>query len=165
MMKALAVVSLLLLAACGGGKGLRDLQSDSSGPDEFGVLPTAPLQTPANLSELPAPTPGSGNLGDADPRAAAIAALGGRASAARAGGVPAADGALVAAASRHGVAPGIRAELAAADKAFRQGRGRVPSLFGGDRYFSAYAWQRLDAYAELERLRARGIDTPTAPPR
>lgn len=166
MTKALtAVFALLLLAACGGQTGLHTLGSNDEGPDEFGVLPTAPLQMPADLSHLPAPTPGAANLVDPNPNAAAIAALGGRPSAARAGGVPASDAALIGAASRFGVSAGIRATLAAEDRARRAGGGRIAGLFGGDRYFALYARERLNAYAELERLRALGVATPTAPPR
>lgn len=161
-----AIAALFLLTACGGGQdGLHDMRGSGDGPDEFAVLPTAPLQMPARLDSLPPPRPGMPNRVDPDPRADAIVALGGRPGAAHAGGIPAADQALVVAASRHGVAPGIRATVAAEDAAFRRGAGRMTlGLFGGDRYFRAYSGQKLDAYAELARLRALGIETPTAPP-
>lgn len=167
MTKALTVILALgLLANCGGGEGLRKFGAESNGPDEFRVLPAAPLQMPGNLTTLPTPTPGGRNLVDATPNADAIAALGGRAPA-QTTGVSAADGALVAAASRYGVTAGIRGALAAEDKAYRRTRGAFNpfGIFGRDRYFAVYAGQKLDAQAELLRLRRLGVDTPTAPPR
>ena len=157
----------LMLTACGGPDGLRDLSADTDGPDEFSVLPNRPLVIPTDLSRLPPPTPGGSNPADATPRANAIAALGGNAAAVQAGGVPTSDAALVAAAGRNGVTPGIRQTLASEDAAFRGRRNtlRIFNIFGGDRYFRAYAGQALDAYAELERFRALGVATPTAPPR
>lgn len=168
MIKALTTVIALsvLLAGCGGGEGLRKFSATSVGPDEFSVLPTAPLQMPSDLTYLPVPTPGAANLVDPTPNADAIAALGGRAPAANAG-VSASDAALVSTASRYGVPAGLRASLAEEDRAYRRTRGAFNpfGLFGNDRYFAAYAGQKLDAYAELQRLRRLGVDTPTAPPR
>lgn len=164
-----AIIALLatgLLAACGGGRdGLRDLRSTSGGPDEFSVLPVKPLELP-ETTELPAPTPGGANRTDPTPNADAVAALGGRSSAAQAGGIPAADAALVSHAGRAGVTPGIRDQLAREDAQFRRRKsaGRVFNIFGRDRYFRAYAGQALDAYAELQRFRNLGVQTPTAPP-
>lgn len=164
MIKALtAVLALGILASCGGNKSLHQFEATSGGPDEFGVLPSAQLQMPSDLTHLPSPTPGAGNLVDATPKADAIAALGGRASAANAGGVPAADRALIAAASRYGVPAGIRQTVATEDKAIRSGAG-IGGLFGGNRYFARYARQKLDAKSELRRLRGLGIRTPSAPP-
>lgn len=161
MVKALtAVIALGMLAGCGGG-GLHDTSTNISGPDEFSVLPSRRLQMPAT-NALPAPTPGAANLADpADPRAQAVAALGGRQPADA--GVSSADVALVQAASRYGVSGNIRTTLATEDRALRSGSG-FGGLFGGNRYFALYANQRLDAAAELARLRALGIETPTAPP-
>lgn len=159
-----AVVIMMVLTACGGGQGLRSARELGTGPDAFAVLPTKALQMPGT-SDLPAPTPGARNLVDQTPNADAIAALGGRPDAAFAGGIPAADGALVAAVSRHGVPGDIRAVTAREDAA-RRGRGGwgLFRLFGGDRYFGTYSGQRLDAYGELTRLRALGVETPSAPP-
>ena len=58
------------LTACAGG---------SQGPDEFGVLPTTPLQYPKNLSELPEPNLSGQNLADKRPIDDVINALGGNA--------------------------------------------------------------------------------------
>lgn len=162
---ATAMLACLALAACGGG-GLRSFER-GAGPDEFGVLPNDPLVIPEDLSALPPPTPGGTNLADPAPIEGAIAALGGSAGAVQAGGIPAGDAALVAHAGRYGVDPAIRAELAAADARFRNRRagGGILGLFrGGDRYFSAYAAQALDAYAELVRFRNLGVQVPSAPP-
>lgn len=160
-----AAATLTLLAACGGG-GLQPSTLSGAGPDEFSVLPTLPMEMPASYAALPAPTPGGSNLTDPNPMGDAVAALGGRASAMSAGGIPAADGALVAAAGRYGLDPAIRATLAAEDATFRRNRGRFGFLgiFSRDRYYSAYASQSLDAYAELLRFRNLGVQVPSAPP-
>jgi len=162
----ISVLALVLLSACGSTeRPLRDLRAAGGGPDEFAVIPAAPLVIPQTRA-LPTPTPGGVNRADPTPKADAIRALGGSPSAQIAGGVPAGDAALVAQASRYGVEPDIRAVLAAADAA-RLERARRSNLFnplGRDRYFPAYASQALDAYAELERLRAAGVTVPTPPP-
>lgn len=157
------LLGLSLLAACGGDSGLRDLRSSGNGPDEFSVLPQRPLEVPAELT-LPEPTPGGANLTDPTPVADGVAALGGNLDATRRGGVPAADAGLVAGVGRYGVDPAIRATLAGEDAAFRARAGRFSLFRRADRYFRAYANQALDAYAELDRLRAAGIPGPSAPP-
>ena len=161
----LASVAVLGLSACGGG-GLRDLSTGSDGPDEFSVLPSAPLTIPDNLSVLPPPTPGGTNPVDANPKGEAIAALGGNPASAFAGGIPARDAALVAHAGRNGLTADIRALLASEDASFRASRARLSgfNIFGGDRYFKAYANQALDAYATLTQFRNLGVATPSAPP-
>lgn len=143
------------LTACSGGF--------SEGPDEFGVVPQAPLEQPENYSELPQPAPGTVNRADLQPNAEAIAALGGRP---QSGSVPAADSAVVSAASRFGVDPGIRATLFAEDERFRARVARRGPFAGQreNRYFRVYRGQTLDAYAEIDRFRAAGINVPTAPP-
>lgn len=163
----LAILSALVLAACSAGeRSLHDMRSSTGGPDEFSVMPVGPLELPDTFT-LPTPTPGARNRTDADPKGDAIVALGGNRAAQSAGGIPTADAALVARASRNGVIPNIRETLAAEDAQFRRIRKRF-SLFGGalarNRYFKAYSAQALDAYAELQRFRSLGIATPTAPP-
>ncbi|MDG1376268.1 MAG: DUF3035 domain-containing protein [Yoonia sp.] len=163
----LAILTLAALAACSSGKRpLHDMRSASGGPDEFTVMPVGPLEIP-EVFTLPVPTPGATNRVDPTPKADAIAALGGRPSAVVAGGVPVADNALVAAASRNGVQSDVRAVLAAEDAAFRKGKNRysLRSALSRDRYFKAYARFALDAYAELQRFRNLGVATPSAPPR
>lgn len=165
-MRGIILIAMLGLAACGSEGGLRDMRNPSGGPDEFSVVPGAPLELPETLS-LPPPTPGGTNRTDATPNADAIVALGGVPAAAFAGGIPAGDQALVTAAGRNGIEADIRSVLATEDAAFRTRRERLNTFnfLGRDRYFRAYARQALDAYAELARFRAAGVQTPTAPPR
>ena len=161
----LFVVAAIALAGCSGERGLRDLRTSTGGPDEFSVVPGAPLVIPETVA-LPVPTPGGSNRTDIDPNANAVVALGGSPARAFAGGIPASDGALVARALRYGTQADIRAVLAAEDEAFRK-RGQLLGVFnllGGDRYYRTYSRQALDAYSELERFRAAGVATPSAPP-
>ncbi|WP_373354888.1 DUF3035 domain-containing protein [Pseudoroseicyclus sp. CXY001] len=158
--RAIVIVGLLTALSACGGRTLHQLDHGLAGPDEFSVLPTAPLVIP-RVATLPPPTPGGQNRADPQPNAAAIAALGGNAGAAVAGGVPATDAALVAAAG--GRDPSIRRTLAEEDAAFRSGA-VAASNSGAGRYFNAYRRQALDAYAELERFRAAGARVPSAPP-
>jgi hypothetical protein len=155
--------ALLALAACGGlnDPRLMNVRNLESGPDEFSVLPTEPIEIPQNLRDLPAPTPGGVNRTDPDPEGDAIRALGGNPErAARAAGD------VVSYASRFGVAPDIRGVLAAEDLEYRrQNDGRLlERVFNVNVYFSAYRPMALDRYAELERLRRAGVRTPAAPP-
>lgn len=167
MTTTLRIVTLALVAALAGcGAGEPDLirpRSSGNGPDEFGIVPNKPLQQPQSLSQLPPPTPGGTNRTDQTPEADAIAALGGSA-AALAG--PVQGPALIQYAGRFGVDGDIRAQLAAQDQAFRDGRpGRLlERMFGTTTYYSAYSNQSLDQYQELERLRQLGVRTPSAPP-
>lgn len=160
-----SVLALILVAACGNtDRPLRDLRSAGGGPDEFAVIPVGALDVPATR-ELPTPTPGGTNRTDPAPRADAISALGGRAAAQFAGGVPAGDAALIAQTNRYGVDPAIRSVLAAEDRAKLE-RARLSNVFnplGRDRYFPAYARQALDASAERARLRNLGVNVPIAP--
>ncbi len=153
------------LALAGCARGTPDLLvvPASDGPDEFSVLPTRPLEMPADMAALPAPTPGGANLADARPEADAVAALGGNAAATNRGGT---DGALVAYATRNGVSPDIRSALATEDLAFRKANdGRVlERAFNVNLYYGAYESQSLDQHQELERFRRLGVATPAAPP-
>ena len=164
-----AGVALLLLTACGAGNGaphLMNLAANADGPDEFAIVPPKPLITPADLATLPEPTPGGSNLTDPHPEDDAILALGGKLPTS-AGGVAAADGALVTYAARDGLSPDIRPTLAAEDLRFRQShQGRLlERLFSVTTYYQVYARFTLDAYAELARWRAAGVATPSAPPK
>ncbi len=157
-----SVLAITLVTACANtDRSLRDLRAAGGGPDEFAVIPQRPLTLPPAAS-LPQPTPGGTNLADPNPRAQAIAALGGSSAAQFAGGIPARDNALIAQASRYGVTPNIRGELAAADNAFRAGKSRLNFFnpLGRDKYFPAYASQALNARAELARLSAAGVAVP-----
>lgn len=157
------IAAVALVAGCAGEPRLYNLRSDSGGPDEFAILPTKPLEMPQDMAALPPPTPGAANLADPTPRADAIAALGGNpAVLARAGGDPG----LVRHATRFGVSPGIREDLAAADATFREGRGPrlLERLASVSVYNRAYAPFALDQQAEAARFRRAGIRTPSAPP-
>ena len=163
---AIALGAVLLLSGCGGDQSLMNLRSDSAGPDEFGTLPTKPLEMPQDLAALPAPTLGGTNLTDPTPQADAIAALGGRPEVVTRGGVPAADGQLTRYAGRYGVQPDIRETLAIEDAEYRQKKRGKPleRLFNLNVYYQAYKPQSLDQHAELERWRARGTRNESAPP-
>jgi hypothetical protein len=153
---------LIALAACGrGDPQLMNLRNTEDGPDEFAVLPTAPLEIPENLASLPEPTPGARNRVDPDPEGDAIAALGGNPGRASGAGAN-----LMSHATRFGVSSDIRPVLAAEDEEFRRRNDGLilERVFGTNVYFEAYRRQALDRYAELERLRRMGVRTPAAPP-
>jgi hypothetical protein len=153
--------ALLILAGCSGDPSLMNLRNDESGPDEFSVLPTEPIEIPDDLASLPQPTPGGVNRTDPDPEGDAIAALGGNVERAQRNA-----GDIVNYASRFGVSGDIRGVLAAEDLAFRdRNQGRIlERLFGTNVYYDAYRNVSLDQYAELQRLRRMGVRTPSAPP-
>jgi Protein of unknown function (DUF3035) len=160
-----ALLAMLVLSACASGTPqLMNLRS-GEGPDEFGIVPPKPLAMPESLAALPEPTPGGSNRSDRNAEEEAIVALGGKPGSA--GGIPAGDSALFAQAGRFGVESGIRSTLAAEDLQWRRdNNGRVlERLFDVNVYYRAYRDQRLDQQAELERWRATGIRTPSAPPR
>ena len=161
-------LALLTLAGCGGTENpaLMHAAAESRSPDEFAILPTRPLEMPDRMDSLPDPTPGGTNRADPQPRADIAAALGGSRQAALEGAVPAADGALVSRATRFGTDPAIRDQLAAEDLEFRRAnRGRpLERLFAVNVYHRNYRVMALDRYAELERWRARGVQTSAAPP-
>ncbi|MGH1353777.1 MAG: DUF3035 domain-containing protein [Thalassovita sp.] len=163
--RAVILVAIVGLAGCSNDGKLRDLRSFTGGPDEFGVVPGKELVIPGSYSDLPQPTPGGANLTDQNPKADAVAALGGKRSALMATGVPAADGALLNHVSRNGVTPSIRADLAEEDAAFRKRQARFTNIriVRVDRYNQAYRRLRLDAHKEAARWRAVGVPTPTAP--
>lgn len=164
----LSVIMLAGTVAVAGcsNQGLRQLRAPGTGPDEFMIVPAKPLTQPADYAVLPAPTPGGGNLTDQHPNSDAVAALGGRPSALEAGGIPATDGALVAAAGRRGVQPGIRTTLAESDAQFRKRQARMSSLrlFPVDRYSQAYRKQALEPFDRAAAARRANLGTPTSPP-
>lgn len=153
---------LLALAACGrNDPRLLNLRNTSNGPDEFGILPTRPLQLPDNLQDLPPPALGGTNRADPDPEADVAAALGGNIDRAAAG-----SQGMVGYVTRFGVSQDIRDTLAAEDLEYRRRHnGRLLERIASvNVYHRAYRQMSLDRYAELERLRAAGIRTPAAPP-
>lgn len=160
---------ILAVAACARADreiDLRQLRSSGNGPDEFAVLPAKPLQTPADYSALPAPTPGARNLVDQNPRNDAVAALGGRPAALDATGVPASETALVAHAARGGVPANIRGTLAQEDEDYRQRKGRFQRLrvFVKNKYNSVYEPQTMNSVRTNDAYRRVGVPTPSAPP-
>lgn len=165
----IALIAALAMAGCSSNREpqLMHLRSSSAGPDEFGILPTKPLEMPESLAELPTPTPGGTNITDPTPEADAVAALGGNPARLKPGtGVSAADGALLARASRFGATADIRTTLAAEDLEYRRKHdGRLlERLFNVNVYLKAYRPMSLDQEAELERWRKLGLRTPAAPP-
>ncbi|MGO4852017.1 DUF3035 domain-containing protein [Phaeovulum sp. W22_SRMD_FR3] len=161
--------ALLALTACGGGDKvpkLMFLHSSGSGPDEFSILPTKPLQMPPDLAALPEPTPGGSNITDPTPVADAVAALGGKPELLSRPGIPAGDSALVARAGRFGQDGDIRTTLAAEDLDWRrEHNGRfLERLLKVNVYYSAYKPMSLDQHIELERWRLAGVPTVSAPP-
>lgn len=157
---------VLCLAAAGCARKEPDLVTfpkNIDGPDEFSIVPSRPLETPADLASLPTPNPGGANLADPRPNADAIAALGGNPAALNR---PSGDAALIGYTARYGVSPNIRSSLAAADQQFRNGnRGKLlERVFRITTYYTAYADLALDPHLELERFRAAGVRTPAAPP-
>ncbi len=167
-MRAIALtMTMLLLAACSTDPHLMSVTSDSNGPDEFGIVPTKPLQMPEDLSALPAPTPGGTNITDATPLGDAVAALGGNPAQLSAQGIGASDGGLVNYASRLGRDPAIRQQLAVEDLQWRSQHSRrlLESLARTDVYYRAYKKMTLDSWAEQERWRPTGVLMPAAPPR
>lgn len=162
-------IVLVLLTACGNADRaprLMNLRVGADGPDEFAILPPKALSTPTDLTALPEPTPGGGNLTDPHPEDDAIVALGGRVPLAAAG-VVVSDAALANYAARNGRSPDIRATLAAEDSRFRQThQGRLlERVFRVTTYYQVYAGFALNAYDELARWRAAGVATPSAPPK
>ena len=116
---------------------------------------------PENLAALPPPTPGAVNRVDPRPETDAVAALTGRPAAAGS-----ASGTTLVARAGPGEAQ-IRSRLAQEDAAYRaENRGllleRVANQSNPDT--RVYRDMRLDADAEFQRLRARGLRVPAAPP-
>ncbi|MQY41741.1 DUF3035 domain-containing protein [Epibacterium sp. SM1969] len=155
---------VVAVSACGKG-GLRALDNPGSGPDEFLIQPVKPLENPDSFAALPEPTPGGANRTDVNPKAEAIAALGGN-PAAESAPAATADTALLAATGRYGVDGNIRQDLAEKDAEFRR-REKITAnikLFPVDRYADAYRRQALDPYKVNNAYRNAETGTPTAPP-
>lgn len=154
----------LTLAACA-STGLRELNTNANGPDEFLIAPSKPLEAPTDYASLPTPTPGQANLTDRSAINEGITAFGGRPETAG-GGISSSDGALVQHASRLGVTPGVRQDLAETDAKFRKRKARFTQfrIVPTDRYSQAYRRETLNAEAEAVRWRRAGARTPSSPP-
>lgn len=161
----LALVGVATLAACESDQPeLMNIKSDT--PDEFSILPSKPLEAPEDYTSLPAPTPGGTNLVDPQPRADAVAALGGNPDRLQRGQIFASEQTLVSYVSRYGVPGNIRETTAAEDLEWRRSNnGRLlERLFNVNVYYSSYKPMSLDQHRELDRLRSAGVWTPSAPP-
>lgn len=161
------ILAIGVLAACSRGepRPLHDLRSFDRQPEEFSIVPNKPLQTPEDTAALPQPTLGAANRADQTPLQDAVAAMGGNPAKLTAQGTPRSDGALVNRASRFGRDPAVREDLAAEDKDFRKRRGRFTwSIVPQDEYGRVYRRQALNPYQWLQRYRAAGARTPSAPP-
>ena len=167
-MRAIALtMTMLWLAACSTDPHLMSNTGSGDGPDEFGIVPTKPLQMPEDLNALPSPTPGGSNITDPTPLGDAVAALGGNPGQLAAQGIGASDGALVNYASRLGRDPAIRQITAQEDVAWRSRHSRrlLEVMARTNVYYRAYEPMTLDSWAELERWRLTGVRVPAAPPR
>lgn len=165
-----SVVLILALAGCDTSQGIgRFFAPDTigdAGPDEFGIVPSKPLEEPPNYTDLPEPDAAAGNRADLNPEKDAVAALGGRPERLDSPNILPGEGALLAAAQRNGTGGNIREVLAEEDAQFRE-RNRPKLLqrwFGTDTYFRDYDSQTLKALSAAERLRRRGVRVPVAPP-
>lgn len=168
MMRVIALtLTTLMLAACSTDPHLMNISAGKRGPDEFAIVPTKPLQMPPDLNMLPLPTPGGSNITDPTPMGDAVAALGGNPAQLTAQGIGAADGALVAYASRLGQDPGIRQRTAQEDLEWRSRNSRrlLEVLARTNVYYRAYKPMTLDSWAEAERWRPTGVQMPASPPR
>lgn len=160
---ALACAIAAPLAACSSsGGGLREsLGLSAPPPDPFLTVARAPLEMPPSLGELPPPQPGAPSRVEPDPTATAQAALGAGFETAAPTEPTAAETALIAAAGATDVDPAIR-ETVVAEAPTPERRFGLDSLFGfkivQDPSVEA---ERLDAEAEAEKLRRRGLSAPT----
>lgn len=158
---ALTLCAALAVAGCG-GKGLRSVMSvQLEQPDEFKVLPHAPLQLPASFDALPAPTPGAESPLAPRPVDDARAILSGGAAAA--GAPSAGELALLERAGAEEADPAIRRTLEE-EEAPGEARYGLTELFGYQ-FTDPNDDQRLSADEESLRLQQSGTATPASPPR
>jgi hypothetical protein len=162
--KSIAIAGVMGLSACGSNQ-LMNIETGQNSPDEFAILPTRALSMPPDLALLPAPTPGGANITDPNPNADAVAALGGNPARLANQSVAAADGALIAHATRRGTDPAIRKRLADSDAEWRSRNKRRPleALFGTTVYQRAYRPLALDSQTEQQRWQRAGAITQTSP--
>lgn len=165
MLVAAMLAGCFLAAGCAREPDLVRFGGLGTGPDEFAIVPSKPLETPADLRTLPPPAPGAGNRADATPMQDAVVALGGRPDRLQRDAASP-DTALVAHAGRFGTDPSIRATLAAEDLEFRRRNGGLllERAFNRNRYFTIYSGQQLDQQRERARLSRAGVPTPESPP-
>ncbi len=161
----LLILAAVGLSACEETADDRDLltrvmSANTQGPEEFVVVPNKPLTLPEDLASLPLPQPGITSRSEQNPRADAIAALGGRQQ--RAG----TDRGLLAALGVTQVDPNIRTTLAREAREFRENNPGLilDRMMGRMTDPVIYRGQLLDPAAEVERLRAAGVRVPQMAP-
>lgn len=161
----LALVGLMALSACA-EKDPKLMNIRTSTPDEFSIMPNKPLEQPEDFDALPEPTPGGTSRAHVNPEADAVAALGGNPDSVTNGQSFAGEGTLVAYARQRGADPAIRTALAEEDEEYRRANNGklLERLFNVNVYYNSYSKQSLDQHLELDRLRANGVWTPSAPP-
>ncbi|MDR6266149.1 DUF3035 domain-containing protein [Roseobacter sp. N2S] len=164
-----ALVVASAVAGCDTSQGIgRFFAGDVSdvGPDEFGIVPTKPLELPDDLVTLPEPTPGARNRTDLLPEHDAVAALGGKPERLDSTTVGAGEGALLAAGTRNGTTPEIRTVLAEEDADFRENNGPLflQRLFKVNTYLKTYEGQTLKARNTNELMRRSNVKTPSVSP-
>lgn len=164
-----AVALATVVAGCDTSQGVGRFfagEMTDAGPDEFGIVPTKPLEVPDDLVTLPEPTPGARNRTDLLPEHDAVAALGGKPERLDSTTVGAGEGALLAAATRNGTTPEIRTVLAKEDADFRANNGPLflQRLFKVNTYLSTYDGQTLQARSTNELMRRSNVKTPTVSP-
>lgn len=160
--------AVFALSACAeGDPQLMNMRSTTAGPDEFAILPNRKLEMPKDLAALPDPEPGEPNLADPNPKASAVAALGGNPDQLKSKTVRSSETGLLKYANRYGARTGIREELAAADLEFRKRNRGLPleRWANVNVYYKAYEPFTLDSYGELERFQRAGVRTVAAPPK
>ncbi|MGB0497171.1 MAG: DUF3035 domain-containing protein [Rubricella sp.] len=158
----LAVLAFGGLAACSGGDVrdedrtiIQEIMDRDSGPDEFLVISRQPLIIPTDSgASLPAPTPGARSPLLPDSGDALRAALGGSPTAgAEAREITAGEGALLASAGATGLPGNVRQLIAADHDQRMSSEENFLGVLFDEPLFPPYASHRLDAVAELERLR------------
>ena len=126
----------------------------SGAPDEFAVTVYKPIQIPNKPDSLLSPGQQYTNRSETNPKATALAVLGGRAVSSVDNNVPNSDASLVSYVTRNGVKQNIRQVLNQEDIQYRQeNKGRLfERWFGSSIYYGAYEDMMLDPYAESTRL-------------
>lgn len=165
---ALAACLALALSACSGS------DETDSGPEEFTVLPSKPLERPRDYQNLP--TPGAGeSRTKPDPQADAVKALGGNPNLLRKEETQSSrleqkskppQSPIVRAASRFGFEENIREIMAEEDSQYQKDHGSLLLSYISKEASSVrtYGAMILDPSAEAEKLRSGGIEVPEPEP-
>ena len=160
------IVATALVAGCDRtGSPVRALGRDVPPPDEFAVLSRAPLRMPPGMG-LPEPRPGAPSPLDPRPQQeAAMALLGTPTPARSAGGVTAAEAALLESADAAAASEEVRVQLA-------RDRARGDEVYDPPTIFELFGIaerapippeERLDPVREAQRLQRTGVSAPSDP--